>query len=209
MQDTSGTRVIDKSFTGSFPCNCGRLFLKPQSFQKHWVKCNSNNQRKLQVDNTKQLEKEEYLSNDSIENEFLRVGFRIDNQKLSILCIQCKCLVHFSSLGQHAYRLHKIKEMKSRIENLAKFNPGFLKQIRLQPFKEPIPQVEGLLIYLQNIRDTNCRWLRMPSMYILLLEKKFNSKTYENFSWAKLFGCIWVLQSPMSIQRYSSILQSI
>ena len=136
---------IQRNGVGKFPCKCGALFKKPQSFQIHWRKCagqiiQSEPTASAVDESDIQLDTPSHASNATVLDE---LGLIVNNAYGAIFCRICKCLVKKASLHTHLYRVHKIENAKAKLQLLELHLPIETSQVLIEPNSEGINAIEG------------------------------------------------------------------
>jgi len=148
------TVKINRNLNGKFECKCGANLKKPQSLQRHWTRCatamaqsetSESSSTDARTDSTSASSTDE----DAIENQTilqktlqeLHLGF--DTERNLIICQKCKCLLKPSSIVNHLYRIHNVRNSKPKIQQISGHLPTNLDPNYLEPTANGIDPIEG------------------------------------------------------------------
>lgn len=140
---------IHRNEIGKFECKCGANLKKPQSLQRHWKRCaiamasETSDEETIDTESASSSVEEDTSNLNNLQKNLKELNLIINTEKRIIVCGICKCIIQPKSIIQHLYRLHKVKDAKTKIENISSQLPAELDTRYLEPTANGIDPVEG------------------------------------------------------------------
>lgn len=103
----------------------------------------SSEEDSLETDSARSTEEEAISNLNNLQNLLEELNLLLNTERSIIVCRICKCLIQPKSIIQHLYRIHKIKNAKSKIENISTQLPTQLDTRYLEPTANGIDEIEG------------------------------------------------------------------
>lgn len=152
--------IITKN-DGAFSCPvCGKTFVKPQTIQIHYRKCQKENHNLSEISSaassaealtrisselSSAASSAEELSGE-IPNQmdgFQALNIRVNRPAGTIICQSCPSLLTRSNLYYHLSKIHAIPNWKTKLQSISDKIPYDLDEMYLKPGSNPVPAIQG------------------------------------------------------------------